>query len=286
MRKAASWWPPPAFPPVQGKLKAFVAGVELGEPGISNIYLNAADQPTMAFMVPVFALQGDTSAASQIATVVGVKQVAEELPPLLIQPGAVEETAEAALVRQEGSSVEYLTPLRDGAKALQTKLSIDTPDLAAAFLIRDGNAFGVKLDYAGNEVLALARSFDRVPWTLVYKIDTAEALAESEERLNVLLTIFAMVIVLLVIGMLALWYFGTSKRASEAAEKFEKLAGRFEGQRNFMHLVTDSQPNAIVIFDDEGNYRWFNQKAIDFSGMERKDLFDKNASAVSGPDRG
>ena len=250
------------------------------------MFLNSADVPSMAFLVPVFALQGDTSAASQIGVVIGVKQVEDELPPLLEQPGALEDTAEAIIVRQAGSSVEYLTPLANGAKGMRTKLSMDTPNLAAAFILRDGNAFGAKTDYRGNEVLVLGRAFDQVPWTLIYKIDTSEALAESEERLNVLLTIFAMIIILLVIGMLALWYFGSSKRATEAAEKFEKLADRFEGQRNFMHLVTDSQPNAIVIFDEEGHYRWFNEKAVEFSGMERRDLFDKNASAVLGPIEG
>ena len=26
-----------------------------------------------------------------------------------------------------------------------------------------------------------------------------------------------------------------------------------------MHLVTDSQPNSIIIYDGEGHYRWFNK---------------------------
>ena len=50
-----------------------------------------------------------------------------------------------------------------------------------------------------------------------------------------------------------------------------------------MHLVTDSQPNSIVVFDQGGHYRWFNQVALDLSGLERRDLFDKHIAAVLGP---
>ncbi len=53
-----------------------------------------------------------------------------------------------------------------------------------------------------------------------------------------------------------------------------------------MHLVTDSQPNSIVVFDDGGHYRWFNQVALDLSGLERRDLFDKHIAAVLGPVEG
>ncbi|MDX1737175.1 MAG: HD domain-containing phosphohydrolase [Alphaproteobacteria bacterium] len=274
------------FPPLVGKLQAFLSELPKGESGYSKLYLNEDDMLTQAFATPVFDLQGDNTAASHMGMVVGVKIVQEDLQELLLQPGAVEETAESMLVRQNGSSIEYITSLRDGTATLKKKLSMDTPDLAAAALLRDATAFGVFKDYQGKEVLAVARDFEQVPWLLVYKVDRNEALADSDNRVNMLVAVLGMVIVLVVIGMLALWYFGTSKRAKEAAQKFEALAERFQGQRNFMHLVTDSQPNSIVIFDKDGNYRWFNQKVVDASGLKRADLFDKPVSAVLGPIEG
>ncbi|MTI10948.1 PAS domain S-box protein [Rhodospirillaceae bacterium RKSG073] len=274
------------FPALVGKLQAFLAELKPGEAGISQVFLNAEGQPTMAFAEPAFVLQGDETADSHIGVVVGVKQVTEELPPLLVQPGAVEKSAEAVLLRQEGLNVEYISPLHDGTPALKKKLNMDTPDLAAAFVMRDASGFGVMKDYKGDEVLVLGRAFEEVPWVLMYKIDRQVALADSEARVSMLVIVLGMVIVVVLIGMLALWYFGTSKRAKEAADKFEKLADRFAGQRNFMHLVTDSQPNTIAIFDRDGNYRWFNQRVIEQSGLERVDLFDKNVSAVLGPIEG
>ncbi len=53
-----------------------------------------------------------------------------------------------------------------------------------------------------------------------------------------------------------------------------------------MHLVTDSQPNSVIVFDEEGKYRWFNQIALDLTGLERGDLFDKSVVSVLGPQQG
>ncbi|MEQ8602199.1 MAG: HD domain-containing phosphohydrolase [Marivibrio sp.] len=276
----------PGFPPIQGKIQSFLAELEPGSAGISDMYLNASGNPAMAFAVPVFALQAEESAATQLATVIGVKEVGDELFPLLEQPGATEETSETLLVRQSGQTAEYLTPLADGTGPLKTKLAMDTAGLAAAWAIQTPGGFAIRTDYDGNEVLAISRGFEQVPWTLLYKVDRSEALAESEERLNTLMIVFGLIILLVLGGMVALWYYGTSKRANEAATRFEQLAKRFQGQRNFMHLVTDSQPNVIVIMDEHGHFRWFNQKALNLARMERGDMFDKHVSAVLGPVEG
>ena len=276
----------PGFPALEGRLKRFYEGVEAGKSAVSRMYLNASGNAAMAFAVPVYALQSDETAASQIATVVGVKEVADELYPLLDQPGATEETAETILVRRSDRTVEYLSPLADGTGPLTKKISVETGDLAAAWAVETPGGFAIRTDYDGDRVLAMARGFEATPWTLLYKIDTAEALAESEERLRTLMIVFGLIIVMVLAGMVALWYYGTSKRASESARRFEDLAKRFEGQRNFMHLVTDSQPNSIVIMDVHGRYRWFNQKALDLAGVARPDMFNKHVTAVLGPVEG
>jgi len=111
----------------------------------------------------------------------------------------------------------------------------------------------------------------------------AEALAESESRLRQLAIALLLVIGLATIGMAALWYYGASRRAAHAAARFRRLAERFHEQRDFMHLVTDSQPNAIVVFDGEGRYRWFNSVAVAMSGLDREALRGKPVASVLGP---
>ena len=276
----------PEMPPVAGILRSFIEATPKGERAVSDIYLGSGGKPTMSFAVPVFAIQGDESAASQIGVVVGVKEISSELYPLLKQPGNTDATSEAVLVRRSGATIEYISPLSDGTEALKRKLSVDTPELAAMFAIDTPGGFGTFRDYLNQEVLVTSRAISTVPWSLLYKIDTSEALAESERRLTQMMVAFFLIIGLVLAGMIALWFFGTSTRAKEAADKFEQLANRFQGQRNFMHLVTDSQPNAIIILDDHARYRWFNQVALDMSGLERGDLFNKTVTAVLGPVEG
>lgn len=275
------------MPPVEGGLLEFLEKAARGERLIYDIHIGAGGKPSMGFAVPVFAIQADLGASEQIGTVIGVKEVSEELYPQLIQPGAVEETAETLLVRATETVVEYLSPQLDGKQPLERKLALNTPQLAAAYIIETPGGFNEKKrDYRDREVIVTGRGFTLLPWTLMHKIDRAEALANSEERLNRLLIMFLLFIGVIVAVILAVWWKGSSVRASESAEKFEKLAQRFQNQRDFMHLVTDSQPNSIVIFDEEGHYRWFNQVALAASGLDRKDLFDKTVSAVIGPVEG
>src|SRR5215468_4781308 len=157
----------PGMPPLAGQLREFVSGLKPGERGLLDLYLDSAGRPAMAFGIPVFAVQGNRDAASQIGTVVGVKEVGDELFPLLHQPGEVGETALAVLIRRSGPVIEYLSPLPDGKPPLSLRLAADTPDLDAAFAIATPGGFNdLRRDYRNTEVLVTSRSFAKAPWTL------------------------------------------------------------------------------------------------------------------------
>ena len=276
----------PAMPQVRGAIGAFVQSAKRGARAVSDIFAGPSGAPSVAFLVPVYGVQEDQSADAQIGVVVGVKSVTGEFYPLLKQPGSVDETAEALLVRHRGVTIEYISPLADGTPPLTLQLAADTPELAARFALRTPGGFARKRDYRDIEVLVTSRMVAGVPWVLLNKIDVSEALAESESRLKQLMITFLLIIVLVLIAMAALWYYGTSRRATEAAKRFERLAQRFENQRNFMHTVTDSQPNAIVIYDAQGCYRWFNKVALALSGLDRESLYGKPVASVIGPVEG
>lgn len=275
----------PEMPPIEGRLLDFVVGAPRGERALLDIHLGVGGTPTMGFLVPVFAVQGDPVPSQQIGMIVGVKEVAGELYPLLKQPGAVEETAETLLVRGTDAAVEYLSPLLDGTPPLERRLARDTPELAAAYAIETPGGFAVKRDYRNAEVLVTGRAFIAAPWTLVHKIDWTEALAESEARLTRLMTILLLLIALVTAAMLAVWRHGASRRASAAADRFQQLAQRFEHQENFLRLVTDSQPNPIFITDAQGRYRFANRATGRRAGIEAADLIGKKIANVLGPDQ-
>ena len=122
------------LPPLAGPLREFVASLKPGEVQIRDLYKNAAGQPSIAFAVPVFAVQGSLGwTGAQIGTIIGVKEVAAELFPLLRQPGETSETATATLVRRDGNVIEYLTPLRDGTPPLTLRMATDTAGAGCDF---------------------------------------------------------------------------------------------------------------------------------------------------------
>ena len=274
----------PEMPPIEGDLAAFVAGLTLGQRGIMDIHLDGAGHPAMAYAAPDFAVQTDPGASSQIGYVLGVKEVADELYPLLKQPGETSATARAVLVRPTDGALEYLSPLADGTPPLTFRMARDTAALDAAFAIETPGGFAIRRDYKSRDVLVTARSFAAVPWTLMYEIERQEALADSEARLTRLTLILVASVVAAAAAMLAFWWHGSSRRAARAAEGFRMMAERFEHQRNLLGLVTDSQPTAIFILDEAGCYRFANSLASQRAGIPAAEMLGKPIANVIGPD--
>ncbi|MEX2615331.1 MAG: HD domain-containing phosphohydrolase [Alphaproteobacteria bacterium] len=273
----------PSMPLIEGPLATFIAGADRGKSAVSSIFAGPSGAPVIAFLAPILDVQADVATDAPIGRVLGVKPASPELYARLKQPGSVDVTAEALLVQRDGVTVAYLSPQADGTAPLARRLAEDTPELAASFALKSPGGFARKRDYDDTEVLVTSRAVSDVPWVLMYKVDVAEALAESESRIQQIGIAFLLIIGLVLIGMAALWYYGASRRATEAARRFEKLAAEFQNQRDFMHLVTDSQPNSIIIYDPDGHYRWFNRVAVEQSGLDRQSLRGKHVSSIVGP---
>ena len=273
------------FPPIESALQAYLRDLAPGKPGFIDLYIAPSGRPTIGFVEPIYAVQENPTPDHQIGVVLGLKPVDESLFPLLKQPGAAEKTAEAVLVRPAGAVIEYLSPLRDGSPALKRTMASNTPQLAAAFAIKQPGGFGVYRDYAGNDVLMTSRPIKGTPWTLMYKVDRQEALGENEARLQRLLMILLLAVAFMLAALFALWRHGASQRAAAAAGRFQEMAERFEHQRNFLRLVTDSQPNAIFIADERNIYRFANAVAAASAGGDKDALLGKTLANVLGPDR-
>ena len=273
------------LPPLAGRLREFVTAMKPGERSLLDIYPNAANRPSMAFAVPVFAVQGDRNAASQIGTVVGVKEVGDELYPLLRQPGETSTSAQAVLLRRTDAAIEYLSPLADGKPPLSLRMAADTADLDAAFAASTPGGFSAsRRDYRDREVLVTGRDFTDAPWTLMYTIDRAEALSATEARLIWLKAAGIIAAFAVAVSLLAVWIYGTSLRRAESAARYREMAERIEEQRNLLRLVTDSQPTGIFILDEEGRYRFANREAGRLAGIPADDLIGKPISNIVGPE--
>jgi len=273
------------MPPLAGRLREFVGRLTPGERGLLDVYLDPAGRPAMAFAIPVFAVQGNRDAASQIGTVVGVKEVGDEIFPLLHQPGETGETALAVLVRRSGEAIEYLSPLPDGKPPLSLHMAANTPDLDAAYAIATPNGFdATRHDYRDRQVLVTSRGFAKAPWTLMYTIERAEALDDAEWRLRLLTGASIAGMAFIAVSLLAVWIYANSLRRAESAARYREMAERSEEQRDLLRLVTDSQPTGIFILDAEGRYRFANREAGRVTGIPADDLVGKPIAHIVGPE--
>ena len=82
----------PGMPPVEGDLASIILESR-GKRALYDMYIGPGGRATMGFLAPIFALQSDGSPSSQIGVVIGVKEIGDELYPLLEQPGAVSTSA-------------------------------------------------------------------------------------------------------------------------------------------------------------------------------------------------
>ncbi len=283
----------PEAPAFSGALKAFVESIPAGQSAVGPLLFDAEKQATMTFVAPLFAVQSDRDPAAQIGRVIGVKRVMAELFPLLRQPGDVSRTGTTVLLAGDATKVHYLSPIARPGQAVEPAglaMEKSTPDLDAAFAIEAGSGFAAdRKDYRGRDVLATARSIDgspaAAPWVLLHTVDYAEAIGPSTARARNLALMLGLGLLLIAVAIVAVWRHGSSRRASEAADKFQHLAQQFQAQKDLLQLVTDSQPTSIFILDQQHRYRFANQQASRAAGITPGEMLGKEIDAVLGPAR-
>jgi PAS domain S-box-containing protein len=277
----------PNAPAYDGDIKSFVSAQAPGQKAISDLYLNSAGVPSLIFVVPVLATQGDNAQTVEIGRVIGVKQVADELYARLVQPGETTKSGRSVLVQLKDNKITYLSPINDPKQPIQpvkSQIGIDVPDLDVAFAVQNPGTFAPdKKDYQGRPVLVISRALTAVPWVLVYTVAYDEALGAAEARFQTLTTVLLLVIGLVAVIIAAVWYYGSSRRASQAAYQFNQMATKFQEQSNLLQLVTDSQPTSIFILDKDDKYRFANRQAAKDAGIPAGEMLGKPIANVLGP---
>jgi PAS domain S-box-containing protein len=277
----------PDAPPFDGALRDFVAGVAPGASATGPLTMDARGEPTMTFVVPLFAVQSDQATSAQIGRIIGVKRVARELYPLLRQPGETTQSAATVLLTMADDKVAYLSPVRhpgDTADRLGLTMEMSTPDLDSAYAVAVGNGFAVdKTDYGGRPVLVAARAITGAPWVLMHTVSYEEALGAADSRFRTLTIMLGLALAVIAAAIIAVWRHGSSRRASEAAARAQTLAQQYEAQKDLLQLVTDSQPTSIFILDTQNRFRFANSEASKAAGITPAEMLNKDIAAVWGP---
>ncbi|NBO17852.1 MAG: PAS domain S-box protein [Proteobacteria bacterium] len=255
-----------------------------GQEGLIDIRKDKDGTAYMGFVVPVFAIQGDRNAESQLARVVGIKLLDDAgLFTLLKHPGTTEKTLETLIMRQMEDKVEYLSPRMDGAALLSGP---DSQQSGLASLLRSVGEFTASItDYRGQKVLATSRAVSGTPWTLVIKIDQQEALAESAQRRAGLEIFLFMMIAIIALVVAATWWRANSKRSVLMSSYFQRMATRAQAQEQLLRLVADHQPEPIYIVDNEQVVRFANLQAAQEAGMSVEAIPGRTLRDLRGPIR-
>ncbi len=274
-----------SMPPLEGRLAEIIVNLPQSENYISNIYKGVDGKPSIVFSVPIPSVQGDDgSGMNYVGSIVGIQTVEESLFPLLKQPGAMEKTAEAMLVRVDGNILNYISPTNDGSPALSKNLNI-TPELEASFAVLNPGQFAIKRDYAYNKVLVTGRKIANTPWTLVYKVNSDEALAESTTHRNNLLTIGIITIFFITAAIIAMWQYANFLKESRVAGRYRKMMMDLKAQKHILRIITDNKPEVTFIVDAKNRYRFANLKAAQQAGISAKEMLGQNMVNIMGKDK-
>lgn len=76
-----------------------------------------------------------------------------------------------------------------------------------------------------------------------------------------------------------------TRLSSSYQMRIDQLQKRLNNQEDFLHSMTDHNPESIVIFDKQNNYWFTNLAAAKILGAEPNDIIGKSLIKIVGPDR-
>jgi PAS domain S-box-containing protein len=277
-----------AMPALTGVLADFVRNARAAHSEFHDVFMSENNEPMMAFLVPVFAVQGESTASDQMGFVLGVRPFDAAVLGLLEQKGLTYTSGETLLLRQQEHMVEYLSPTTSPTGnngVLGLRLDMDTPKLAETTAIRHPGQFIEAMDYHGRAVLATARALRLAPWVVMHKVDTKDAMHESSLRVRQVTgwLIFSMVGIMLL--LLAVWRHASSLRSESLAEDYRAISLKSQRQGELLQIITDSEPDGMFLMDTQGVVRYLNARFAQTLGQAPRDCIGRPLRALLDSER-
>jgi len=167
-------------------LQALETAVKERNPVLTDVHVEApSSDPHLSVVAPLLAEGG-----RPVAAIILVCNAQTFLYPLVQTWPVASKTAETLLVRREGDEVLFLNELRHrSGTALKLRVPLSRRELPAVMGALNKEGFVTGVDYRGHKVVAVVRRIPDTPWTLVAKVDAAEAFAEWHFRSILLLAL-------------------------------------------------------------------------------------------------
>ncbi|MDO9532397.1 MAG: PAS domain S-box protein [Deltaproteobacteria bacterium] len=189
-------------------------------------------------------------------------------------------TAETLLVRQEGDRVLFLNTLRHRKDPpLTITLSLDSPQLPAARIIKGEAGIVEGPDYRGVPVLAVTQSIPGTSWHMVAKVDQDEVFAGLRREGKLIAAgIFTLV---LLVGMSMGWAL-TAQKKGHYKELFRLENERQALLTHFEYLVKYAN-DIILLLDENLKIIEVNDRACETYGYSREEMLHLHAADLRDP---
>ena len=227
------------------------------------------------FITPVFPIQ-KLQSSQAVGVVVAVLNPYNSLFKQLNNPHLATQSDESLLLSQQAEQIIYVSPLRAPAQIFH-RMPAASPTLAASLALQHKGALDISQDYRGIKVLATSRKIDRTPWVLLQKIDASEALKESDEHQQFLITTFTLVVLFLSVLLIAAWRHSSSIR-------LQKLSSKLEARTTLLNAVSDNIKEHIFLLDEQMQFVFANQSLLLALNLSLDEILGKHVNSILGAD--
>ena len=190
------------------------------------------------------------------------------------------QSAETYLVRRDGDSVRFLTPLRfNRDAALVLGLPVATPDMPAARAARGerGIIEGGR-DYRRAPVLAYAAAIPGTPWLMIAEIDEAEAYAGVRTIAWATTLLAGLGLTFVYSGGYLLWRRNREHHELAALQAERAAEARFR-------VVFEQAPLGVALLDPRsGRFTDANPRLCEILGRSASDLAGLSPQRITHPD--
>lgn len=261
-----------------------IAAASGKEPVLIDAFQSRQSGPLIGFVIPVYPIQADPAKTEPAAHLVAIKKLDDDLWKLLRQPGLDAAGIDIKLLRKQDTNAQVLSP-DNGAAALASGNALTNELLADSFALLSTGQFAEKTNANGQTVLMTSRALARVPWVLAVEADKEKAEADSTRWLHQVQLSMAASVIAFLCALIAVWYYGTSRKSYLSALEASRLATHLAAQEKLLRFVADSQLESIVIVDPAGIVCFANEKAALRAGVMAADMNGKTLPALIGPAR-
>ena len=257
--------------------RATVDAVTSGETVFVDLHRDAPGvAANMAFVVPVFERAGDGGGV--IAVLQLDLRADRYLYPYIQSWPLPATTGETILVRREGEDVIFLNELRHRAgSALSLRLPVTTAELPAAQAILYQKQLVEGLDYRGVRVLAAARPVPGTSWTLIAKVDEAEALAGLKQ---LAFTTGILILAALAVSVCFVVFLWQRQRLRAALTEIAQGRALEEAEIRFRSTFEQAAVGIAHVGPD-GRFLRVNQQLCSILGYDRDELLTKTFQDIT-----